>query len=412
MKHFTHNSMAIFAFAALLATPPAILEHSHVSRSIASEAPVVEVDVNEGRKIPEPKIKILEAKDLAPLPKVELPMLKSSDIKVSEPEVKVIEAKDLAALPKIKLPELKHGDINVAHPRYDKLVEKVSENKSNEDLELSLKVFKQKRDKLKEEIAKLKDDKSDKKSDKIEELAIDLLLVEGSLKDLKEKKVISPKESDESRLVIYDAKNELEFILMDLEKASEEKTSKSEEKSEKKEIAKKEESKEEVKKEKDKAEVACAADEKVSVLTKQVQQLMDDQNKVMQNMLSMSQMMMMNMMLQQQKQMQQPQQSVPYQYPNQSAYQYQQPQTAGSWVYYPQGFQPYQNNIFSSPQLTQYQGGFYPDQVHQQQQPQQSGWNLQPSMNFNTSSMVTPGTFGGNGTSFNMSNSVPTISQR
>lgn len=420
MKQATHKPMALFAFVALLATPPAAIHHSKIYRGIASEEASQEIEVAD--KLPQPELPMLSRRDIKvennviedldaqalKLPQEKLPDLSASEIKVAEPEARDFQIKE-SELTRVKLPELERGDIQVAHPRFDKLAEKVLEKKTNEDLELSVKKFKEKSLKLQEDVAKLKEEKSDKKGDKIEDLAIGLLLIEGSLKDLKEKKVLSEKEQKAAALLIYDAKNDLELLLMAQEKPEKA----SEEKVAKKEVSEKVE---EVKKEK--SEVTCEANDKTSLLTKQVQDLVDNQNKIMQSMLSMTQMMMMNMMMQQQKQQQQP---VPYQYPNQYAYQYQQPQTAGNWVYYPQGFQPSQSNIFSSsPQLTQYQGSFYPDQAHQQ-----SNWSMQPSMNFNnqsmqapqapmgfnTSSMVTPGTFGGSGVSFNLSNTVPTVSQ-
>lgn len=418
MKHFKHPTLAILAFTSLLATPPAMMEHkSIVNRSIASVEEVIQMPVKnrapaepsvkpltaDELKLPkvelpdlpairvakaEPEIKVLKAEDLAPLPKVELPELKSEDIKVaSEREIKLLDFDDLKPLPKIELPLLE--DVKVGYPRYEKLVSKVNKKQITKDIEVSLKQFIAKRDELKAELAKLKEDKSNKKNEKIEALVADLLIVEASLKDLKEKKAIDSKEDEATEKLITDAKETVDALLGESEKVAE---------AAKEEVSKKEE-KEEVKTAK--SEEKC--DEKVSVLSKQVEQLMADNNKIMQSMLSMTQMMMMNMLQQQQQR-----QQMPYQFPNQFAYQYQQPQTAGSWVYQPQGFNPYQQNIFAQPQYTQYQqgSGYYPDQMSQQ-----SSWNLQPSMSFNTSTMVTPGTFGGGGLSYNMSNSVPTISQ-
>lgn len=137
---------------------------------------------------------------------------------------------------------------------------------------------------------------------------------------------------------------------------------------------------EEEKKEEKKSEEVCEQDEKVQALSGQVEALVAQQNQIMQSMLNMTQMMMMqSMMIQQQMMLSQMNsmgtQNSPYQYANQT--------TAGNWVYYPQGFQPQQPNIFAQPQM----GGFYPDQAH-------SNWNL------------TPGTFGpmslGNGMNYDM----------
>lgn len=121
-------------------------------------------------------------------------------------------------------------------------------------------------------------------------------------------------------------------------------------------------------------------------------------------------------------------------------YQYNAPMTAGNWVYYPQGFQPQQSNIF----MGGTQGsGIYPDSMQ--------GWNMQPTFNiyggngntFNgnmgapmggmgmgqqqvpsfgqgygqapqmsAQPMFTPGTFGGGTMSYNMQNSVPTVTMK
>lgn len=380
MKTQKSSAMMILALGGLLATPPAILSsHSKIQRTIAS---VIEY------KAPEEKLE------------VKVPDLKRSEIRVAgdlDPNISDVEKFELKheKIADIALPGLKEGELKMSHPRYDKLVELAKDKKLTDKVEVDLKKFKAKRLSVYQDLVKLKKDTSAKKKDHIQSLVIDLLLVEETLEALQEKKAIAKADTDSSLKQIEKTKDEIELMLLDLETPEEKRVAKSSSES----------SVEEEKEAEEKSEAACDKDEKISVLSKQIDKLIEDQSKIMQSMLSMTQMMMMNMMLQQQQSQQNPMS-------NWNAfnnlYQYNQPHTAGNWVYYPQGFQPGQQNIFQQPQpqLTQYQQSFYPDQVHQ------SSWGLQPSMNFNTSSMVTPGTFGGSGMTFDMSNSVPTISQR
>lgn len=331
------------------------------------------------------------------------------------------------------------------HPKYEALVSKVDPKSILKDESLDIEKFKVKREELKVKLEKEKTEFKKEQSDKdvvaeqrkkVEALVIDVLLVEGGLKELQEKKVTDAAVDEESNKVLKDSKDIVEALLTDLEanevlvaKASEPK--KEEEKpvvvveEPKKEEPKKEEEKpvvvvaeepkkeepkkEEPKKEEDKKEV-CEADEKNKVLTAQVEQLLKQQNQIMQTMMGMAQMM---VSMHQQQQQQQPN---PY-YANgpgfnvQNPYQYNQPFTAGNWVYMPNGFQPNQPNIFAQPmQQPQQQQGIFPDQMHQQQ-PMQSSWNLQPDPRFQYQPQIPYGNFGNNGLSFNMQNMVPTISQ-
>ena len=337
------------------------------------------------------------------------------------------------------------------HPKYEALVSKVDPKSILKDESLDIEKFKVKREELKVKLAKEKEEFKKEQSDKdivaeqrkkVEALVIDVLLVEGGLKELQEKKATDVALDEESNKILTDSKDIVEGLLTDLEanevlvaKGSEPKVEEPKkedkpviaEEPKKEEPKKEEEDKpvvvveepkkedkpvvaEEPKKEEEKKEVVCEADEKNKVLTAQIEQLLKQQNQIMQTMMGMAQMM---VSMHQQQSQQQPN---PY-YANgpgmnvQNPYQYNQPFTAGNWVYMPNGFQPSQPNIFAQPMQQQQNqsGGIYPDQMHQQQS--QSNWNLQPDPRFQYQPTIPYGNFGNNGLSFNMSNMVPTISQ-
>ena len=154
----------------------------------------------------------------------------------------------------------------------------------------------------------------------VEKLVVDVLLVEGSLKDLQEKKGIEQAEEEASQKLITETKDIVEGLLTDLEaneilvaKASEPKQEepkqeepkvaeepKKEDKpvvaeEPKKEEEKKEEpKKEEVAKEEDKKEEkkeVCEAEEKNKVLSAQIEDLLKQQSQIMQTLVGMAQMM-------------------------------------------------------------------------------------------------------------------------
>lgn len=329
------------------------------------------------------------------------------------------------------------------HPKLEVLVSKVDPKSLLKDRGLDKEKLRLKGDELIAKVKKAREEFKKDQSDKVvveeqrksvEAIVIDLLLVENAVKELDEKKALQPEDKEAAEKSVLAQKDIIESLLTDLEineqlvaKASEpkvEEPKKEEEKpvvaeEPKKEEPKKEEEKpvvaeepkkEEPKKEEEKKEV-CESDEKNKVLTAQIEQLMKQQNQIMQTVLGMAQMM---VSMHQQQSQQQPN---PY-YANgpgfnvQNPYQYNQPFTAGNWVYMPGGFQQNQQpNIFAQPmqqpQMQQY--GIYPDQMHQQQP--QSNWNLQPDPRFQYQPQIPSGTFGNNGLSFNMQNMVPTISQ-
>lgn len=303
-----------------------------------------------------------------------------------------------------------------SHPKYESIASKVKPEEVKEQ-EVSPEKYKEKISDLK---LKLSKEKENLKKEQIEKVIVELLLVEGSLKELEDKKLLAEPEITDGKKIILESKDIIEGLLTDLDKED-----------------KKEETpvvadapKEEPKKEEPKVEV-CEAEEKNKVLTAQVQELMKQQNQILEAMIGMTNMMV--TMFQQQQQ----NQPNPY-YQNgpgfmSSPYQYQQPQTAGNWVYYPSGFQPSQQNIFAAPQMQQPMqqpmqqqmqqpipqpfGGMYPDQVHQ------SNWSLQPTNYFGDArfqpqpQQPSYGTFGGSGNgsdpfSFNMASPIPTMAQR
>lgn len=347
------------------------------------------------------------------------------------------------------------------HPKYDSMVSKIDAKALMKDMNLDAEKLKAKLKEIGDKSVKVKADFKKDQSDKqvvadqrkvVEELVKDVVLLDGGLQDLKEKKLVSEEDEKGILPVIEALKLDSESLIVDLEanevlvaKADEpkkEEPKKEEPKKEDKPVIAEEPKKEEPKKEEPKKdepkkeEVAECKDEKHKVLSAQVEQLMQQQNLIMQNLLGMSQAMI--TMMQQQQNM--------YMNPYYSGggriqpYQYNAPMTAGNWVYYPQGFQPQQSNIF----MGGTQGsGIYPDSMQ--------GWNMQPTFNiyggngntFNgnmgapmggmgmgqqqvpsfgqgygqapqmsAQPMFTPGTFGGGTMSYNMQNSVPTVTMK
>jgi hypothetical protein len=300
-------------------------------------------------------------------------------------------------------------DIKVAkkeskHPRYDALVSKVDPKTVTKLIDIKIQQFKDKRDELKAALEKEKKGPTDKK--KIEELVVDLLLLEGGLKDLKGKKGIEKSESEISAKFIAESKLEIEKLLNDLD-PKEELLAKSEEKPEKKEEDKSDSDKQ-----------VCELKEKNNILTEQLEKLIGNQNKILESMMGLAQSMLalaqksqgQGQAQPQQQVLQQPQQQ--FQYPVQYVYNYSQPAPQGNFVHYSQGFGPNQQTIFSQPQVsqpqvTQYVQNGQPQQQQQQQQPvgqPQQGWNMQPTLNLQAAPapQFTPGNFGTNGVAFNM----------
>lgn len=282
------------------------------------------------------------------------------------------------------------------HPRYDEMAGKIQRESLLKDESPSEEKIKEKIATLKEEIKALEGNTKVEKN-KIEDLVISSVLIDESIKTL------------------GSGAEELKPVILDIEKII---TAQVEEDKSKGdiEVVAADPKPEEVKKEEEKKpEYACEHEEKNILLTKQVETLLDDQKKIMDTILGMAQMMV--SMFQQQQQLQMPN---PY-YANgpgwnsYSPYQYNQPFTAGNWVYYPSGFQPNQGNIFGQdqapapqaqqpvqgvPQAAPLHQGFYPDQAHNAQE----SWSLRPEMSFQPTPLY--GTFGTDPMSFNFSNFI------
>ncbi|MCM2348978.1 MAG: hypothetical protein NDI69_03090 [Bacteriovoracaceae bacterium] len=374
MKHFNRHSLAILPLLSILAMSPRVIQSKATQRHVASV--VEEVPVENGK--PEVKDDKKEEK------KEEFKKFKEYSAKVSPDSI-------------VKNENLTLDDLK----------------KQETDLKVKLDQIKieAKKEDIKKEIV-------DQERKDREALVVDLLLIEDGLKGLDEKKAIEIADKEAIEKSILEHKVKIEELLLDLEQ-SEEILAKAEAEEPKKEeevkpvLAEEPKKEEEVKpvvaeepkKEEVKKEV-CEADEKNALLTKQVEQLLNDQKQIMQTMLGMAQMM---ISMHQNQQQQQPN---PY-YANSmhaNPYQYNQPFTSGNWVYYPNGFQPSQPNIFAQPQMQQQQGqqgGFYPSQSHQQ-----SNWNLAPQYNFQadpryTVQPIMPGSFGSEAFSYNLSNQGP-----
>lgn len=373
MKSFNRHTLAIFPLLSILAMSPGVMLETHTHRGIAS---------------------VLE---------------ENSDVSEKKEEFKKFKEYSAKVDPKIII---RNENLTIEDLK-----------KQESDLKAKLSDIK-----IDEKKAELKKDTVSEDRKAREALVVDLLFIEDGLAGLDENKKIESSDKEALEKSIVEHKTKIEELLIDLEKSEEILAQSEEPKQEEPKLADEEPKKEEPKKEdepkvaeeepkKEEPKVAveepkkeepkkeiCEAEEKNALLTKQIEQLLNDQKQIMQTMLGMAQMM---VSMHQQSQGQS-QQGI-YQNPYVNPYQYHQPYTAGNWVYYPQGFQPQQPNIFAQPQMMQpqMQGGFYPDQAHQQGQ-----WTLAPQYNFQadpryTVQPITPGSFGMDNFSYNLNNPSP-----
>lgn len=371
MYHFNRHSLAILPLLSILAMSPSVIESKYAERHIASVVEEVK-----------PEVKKEEVKEEV----IEFKKFKEISAKVA-PE-SIIRNENLS------LEDLKKQESDLK----EKLT-KIQIDSKKED--------------IKKEV--VDQDRKDR-----EALVVDLLFIEDGLKGLEERKVLEASDKEVFEKSILAHKGQIEELLVDLEKSEEilAKADAPKEEEPKKEEEVKPVLAEEPKKEepviiaedkKEEEKVVCEAEEKNALLTKQVEQLMNDQKQIMQTMMGMAQMMV--SMYQNQNQNQQPN---PY-YANSmhaNPYQYNQPFSSGNWVYYPSGFQPQQQNIFAPQQSQQVMpqlGGYFPDQAHMPQ----SSWNLAPQYNFQadpryTVQPIMPGSFGSEAFSYNLSNPAPT----
>lgn len=359
-----------------------------------------------------------------------LPLLSILYISPSEMQIKTYERGPASSV----IEEVKAEKPQASFPRYEALVSKVDKESLLKDENVSLEKVQKKDKELKEKLALVKSKFNKEVSDKeevlaqrksLEDLVVEVLVVENQLQDLKEKELIKAEEEELSLKSVVEHKTSLEELLGELDKnetlvASSEVSEeapvepKDDVIAEEEPVVVAEEEPKKPQEEGKKEEEVCASDARYELLTKQMEQLMNDQKQILMAMLNMSQTMMQMM----QRQMQ-PNPMLGNNLP--SVYQYHTQQTAGNWVYYPSGFQPGQPNIFAQgPQAQAPQAqGFYPDQAHQQiqaqaptQQPQmqmnpQNNWNLMPQPQFQMDPRMTPmpqepGVFGNEAFSFNM----------
>ncbi|HXH74838.1 MAG TPA: hypothetical protein VNJ08_07725 [Bacteriovoracaceae bacterium] len=325
-------------------------------------------------------------------------------------------------------------------PRFDKLTSKVDKSVASKDVsydQFIVKVasitetLKKERESFKKNLDKKEEVLLQRKT--LEAFVSKVVLLEEDLSLLKEKKLFNPEQEELSAKKISEFKSQTEGLLGDLD-LNEDLVAKAEKpvvaevkkeeplpelpkvekpavvaevkkeeplpelpKAEDKtpnvivEEAKIEPKTEEVKKEVAKKE---CTENKEKVLTPPAEKLVVDQSMIMQQMMTMNQMI---MLMLQQLQISQMQHHLPNQGPvNQQAYQYLAPTNGGNWVFQPSGA--------SRP------GGMYPDQFSTpysqmpQYQPQQgyNGWGMQPQ-NYDLSTPMTPGQFGGPALGFNMS---------
>lgn len=381
--------MAVLPLLSILAMSPSQVESKFAKRGIAS--------------VVEPEAQVVVALP----PEV-----------VVEPKQEVVVATPTEIFEALQ-PKVQEKEKIEKHPKLKEITSKTDTEQLYIDPNLDSAKLKIKRDELKVNLLKAKEDfKKGLKDEKlveqqrreVEDLVVQLLLVEGGLKELQRDEKVHDSEVEETNKLVSEAQDILEGLIVEL-KANEELVSSSKKEDvvevasvkEKKAtvpVAKEEESSAEETNQSNKEEEAVVCDhDKNQVLTEQLDNLLAQQNKVLAQLLNMSQMMsMQTMMFQQQMMSQQMGQfnslgtRTPYQYASETA--------AGNWVYYPGGTSQGQANIFS-PQVG---SGYYPDQTHQ------SSWNLRPQMSFENrpsfgAQAPQNGNFGMN--SFNFENQAP-----
>ena len=246
MSHFKQHSLAILPLLSLLAMSPSTIQTRYAERTIASvseEVKTEEVKVQEFKRFKEFSDKV----DPASIVRNE--KLTIDDLKKQDSDLKV----------------------------------KLEQTQVNKD----------KKDLTKEDVAK---DRAER-----EALVVDLLFIEDGVKALEESKSLEPSDKEALEKSILSHKGKIEELLTDLDQsetllAEAEVPVKEEPKAEepkKDDVIVADDKKDEPKKEEPKMEDKhlCEAQEKNELLTKQIEQLMNDQKQIMQTMMSMTQMM-------------------------------------------------------------------------------------------------------------------------
>ncbi len=265
---------------------------------------------------------------------------------------------------------------NKKHPKFDDFASKVKPEEIKNDENPSLENLKCILTDLKTRLSSERKKTAKDQTLKIESIVVEILSLEKDLTLLEDKKTIEKTASEEVRKTIIESKSIVETLINDREIKKEV-------------VADSEEPKEEAKEE------ICEEEIKNRTLTSQMEDLVKQQNQVMQTLVTMAQMML---------SMQQQQNQLNYSAGlRNSPYQYADPQVAGNWVYYPNGFRPNAPHIFAQPTSQD----IYPDQLHR---PTDPGWTLKPDQQFGAQSFV-PGNFGNDGSSFNMTNTFPQLTQ-
>jgi hypothetical protein len=418
MKHANRHQLALVPLLSILAMSPAAMEKTHGARFIASETVTVSAASSTPPTAQSPRTTEPSAASDATPAKPAKP--------TSAPAATASTTPSFNETPKPAASAAQKVAAASPHRRLLQLAEKVDRESLQRDANLTLEQFKEKSDELKAKlILERREFKKDEGNNeivegqrkKLESLVVDLLVVEAGHKKLKEKNELPPADDDASKKIIADSKDLLEDLLGDLEynELLVDKGGQRREETVRTEPAQGRNvevslgrppvrtgsdgagtSEERLRREE------CETEERNRILTRQVEELSRQQTQIMQQMMSMQQMMMMQ---QQQNQMAQLQQYM-FNGPgfNSSPYQYNQPVTAGNWVYYPSGFQPQQPNIFAQPQLVAQQGVF-PDQMHQQMPMPRPQWALQSGPSFADSryqaSPMQTGSFGGDAFGYN-----------
>ncbi len=438
MKHVNRHHLAMAPLLSILAMSPAVMEKTFSDRSIASEPVTVPVSTassgsaSTARSAPASKPSSSTTNPSPPPTPVAAGRSASVTVAATTEAASTVSSGAAETVRPAKAAR--------PHRRIEQLAEKVDREALQRDANLTLEQFKEKTDELKAKLIlerrEFKKDESNKEvvegqRRKLEGLTQDLLVVEANHKKLKEKDQI-PKVDDEASVkIIGDSKDLLEGLLQDLEsnellvdkgtRSSGSRASTSRGRtveitlSPPRTRSEGTQNRDNDRSEKPEKE-ECETEERNRLLTRQVEELTRQQTQIMQQMMSMQQMMMMQ---QQQSQIAHLQQYM-FNGPgfNTSPYQYQQPTTAGNWVYYPSGFQPQQPNIFAQPQQgAQQQQGVFPDQMHLQMQPQQPAqmqgqqWGLRPGPSYADPRFqgmpIQTGNFGGDALSYNLGSPGP-----
>jgi hypothetical protein len=295
-------------------------------------------------------------------------------------------------------------------PKLDALASKIDRSNIVPDRNLTVDQFKSKSDQVHERILKSKEEFKKDQSDKtvvnkqrelIEDLVTNILLIEIAQSDSGLQEKLQEDQLNASKQSIKKSKDILEGLISDLQRnenlvaeAEKARQAPTQSPSQASNIAQED-------KKANKPSQVCPGEEQNKVLTAQVQELVKQNDQIMKTMLGLIQVMIsMN-----QRQMYQ---SSPFQIPN--PYVYNQPSTAGNWVYYPQGVGSQGQNIFNQPSAPSYapqvNQGYYPDNFYQPQ----NNWMLRPEYNLDPRYQSTPvmmGTFGMNNFFYNLEQNLP-----